>query len=86
MCLGSLVATLLELPLAFADRMGYWNATDVHRDLKAIAEDGARLEIDVGGYLQGYELERYDTEGRFGLRGDAFYVPLHFRGVFDRYL
>ena len=45
--LGSLVATLLELPLASAEGMGYWSATDVHWDLKAIAEGGARLGMGM---------------------------------------
>ena len=70
--LGLLVATLLELPLAFADGLGYRSATDVHRDLKAITKDGARLRIDAGGCLHGHTLERCNTEGRFGLRSDAF--------------
>ena len=56
-----MVATLLELPLASADGMRYWSATYVHWDLKAIAKDGARLGIDVGGCLHGHELERCKT-------------------------
>ena len=47
LCLGLLVATLLELPLASAEGMGYWSATDVHWDLKAIAERGARLGMGM---------------------------------------
>ena len=43
------------------------------RNLKAVAEDDARLGIDVGGCLHGHELERCNAEGCFGLRGDAFY-------------
>ena len=43
------------------------------RNLKAIAEDGARLGIDVSNCLHGHELERYDTKGCFRLRGDTFY-------------
>ena len=43
------------------------------RNLKAIAEDGARLGINVGGCLHGHELERCDAKGCFRLRGDAFY-------------
>ena len=43
------------------------------RNLKAVAEDDARLGIDVGGCLHGNELGRCDGEGCFGLRGDAFY-------------
>ena len=42
------------------------------RNLEAVAEDYARLGIDVGGCLHGHEQERCDVEGCFGLRGDAF--------------
>ena len=53
--------------------MGYRSATDVHQDLKGIAEDNTRLEINAGGCLHQHELERCDAEGRFGIRGDVFY-------------
>ena len=60
------------------------------RNLKAVAEDDARLGIDVGGCLHGHELERCDAEGCFGFRGDAVYgcrdqmnavLDLHREGV-----
>ena len=72
LCLGSF-ATLKELPLVSADGTEYPSTTDVYRDRKAIAEDGARRGIDVGGCLHGHDLERCDVDGCFGLRGDAFY-------------
>ena len=56
------------------------------RNLKAIAEDDARLGIDVGGYLHGHELERCDAEGCLGLRRDAFYGRRgHMKAVLDLY-
>ena len=72
LCLGSF-ATLKELPLVSADGTGYRSTTDVYRDLKVIAKDGARLMINVGDCLHGHELERCDVEGCFGIRGVSFY-------------
>ena len=69
-CLRSLVAMLKKL-LVSVDRMGYWSTTYGHRDLTAVAEDGVRLGIDVGGCLHGYEMERRDVEGCLGIRGHA---------------
>ena len=74
LCMGSLVATLLELLCTSADRMGYWSAIDVHQYLKESVEDGARLRIDAGSCLHVHELERCDADGCFGIRDDAFYV------------
>ena len=43
------------------------------RNLKVVADDDARLGINVGGCLYGHEPKRCDAEVWLGLRGDAFY-------------
>ena len=41
--------------------------------VKAIAEEGARLGIDVGNCPNWHELKRFDAEGYFGIRSESFY-------------